>query len=727
MIDTDATVDRSAPATERGREVTLAERLAALNEAQLAAVDCVEGPLLCLAGAGSGKTRVLTTRIANLVSAHGVEPDEILALTFTRKAAEEMRDRLADVLGTEAADRLTLGTFHSVGVQILREYGSLLGLSSKFGIADDGDVLTRVRRVLRKHDIPRGDPDYRASDVADRFAKAKMILSIALAHNDDVDPDVGRVGIYRAGDLDIFTSAANQGDLDEFDVPLFTKLFADYQALLVGDDVLDFQDLISLPLLLFRDRPDVLAIFQNRWRHISVDEYQDTDDVQELFISALAAKHRNLMVVGDDDQSIYGFRDAKIENIRTFEHRWAPCTVVKLEENYRSTPNILAVANAVIAAQEDRPYDKILRPNLPEGPSVRLWSSSSQEAEAEAVVGEAIRLLEGGEVRSLDEVMVLYRVNSIAEAIERALRRAQVAYRLVGGTRFQDRKEVRDLMGYLKLAANWSDTASFERIVNEPSRGIGVATMETIMQEARVRGLDPVTVALDAESYTGLRPQQKRALVEFGQIVAQISEADREGGAVLAIHRTLELTGYRETLIDRLADAEENDDEEEVCEARNRLHVIGELVHFVEEHDRATRLSTRRPARIHDVVLALTAAVPSDGPAAENLAAGASRYPGTLSLMSIHASKGLEAPVVFVIGLEDGILPVTPRPGEIDTSVDVEEEGRLFYVAITRAQRRLILSTARTREVRGDLPRSMPRSRFLARLPETGYVIENRS
>lgn len=708
-----------------GTDPTLAERLASLNEAQRRAVDCVEGPLLCLAGAGSGKTRVLTTRIANLIQGHGVEPRSILALTFTRKAAEEMRTRLAGIVGEERAGAITLGTFHAVGVGILREYGSLIGLTGRFSIADDSELVSRARAVLRRHGVDRGDPDYRPRDVVERFAEAKTYLTAAL-HRREADFDLSRVDVLRGGSETILERAVADGALDEWDLPLFVKLYADFQGQLLADDTLDFQDLLSLPCLLFRDRPEVLRIYQDRWTHISVDEYQDTDDIQEMILGALANAHRNLMVVGDDDQAIYGFRNARVDNIRTFESRYAPCTVVQLEENYRSSPNILAVANAVISEQEDRPYGKQLRPNLPDGPPVRVWSCASQEAEARAVVTECRALLDRGEIGSLDDVMVLYRVNSIADPLERALRRERLPYRLVGGTRFHDRREVRDLMGYLRLASNWSDSLSFERVVNVPSRGIGPATMEKVLQEARVRGLDPVHICLEADTYASIRGQQKKALVEFGSLIQRIGEADRQGGVTRALRVVLEQTGYRHEIVDALADAEQADDVEGQSDARVMLRAVDDFVGYVEEFSRTTEALQGSPARSVDLAQSLATSTLVDDPAGSPEDLGDAAH-GALNLLSIHASKGLEAPVVFVIGLEDGVLPITPRPGEIDEGVDVEEEGRLFYVAVTRAQNRLILSSARTRELRGDSPRYLPRSRFLARLPESGHLIEDRS
>lgn len=719
---------------------TLIERiLRSMNDAQRRAAECVDGPLLCLAGAGSGKTRVLTTRLALMIARHGIPASNLLAVTFTRKAAEEMHRRLAIVLGEEIASEITLGTFHAIGAKILRDYGGLISVNGRFTIADEADSAARVRRILQTYGIAKSHPAFRPSALATLLEKAKKLITTALSRRVS-DPCVDQdenlaeaVGIYRLGIDQVFADLADTSDAVVSDPELLSRIYRDYQASLVTDNVVDYQDLVSLPVCLFLARPEVLRIYRQQWRRISVDEYQDTDEVQDEFLRLLALPDRHLCVVGDDDQAIYGWRGARVDNIRTFERRYAPCTVVMLEDNYRSTPNIVAVANAIIQGQHDRVYNKTLRSRLPEGPQVKLWSCLSQETEAEAIVQEILQLLYRGEIRSLDDVMVLYRVNALLTPLERAFRRARIPYRVIGGTRFIERKEVRDLLAYLNLAANPKDRTSFERVVNSPARGIGPATMEAVLQHCRATGLDPITACRQAGKIEHLRKNQARALEAFASIIDGIAHAAGTMNGLSALHETLRLSGYREHLIDRLARAEAEFDEEEIEDARTRLAVIDELVQWAETFAREFSIRFGRLPSVTDLIDSLIITSPTDEPHLVQTpmewahdAAPAQPQPA-VNLMTIHAAKGLEAPAVFVVGLEEGVLPVGTLDASIIEPENLEEEGRLFYVAATRAMRYLYLSSARSRELHDGLPRPMAPSRFLARLPETGHVIQNQS
>lgn len=688
--------------------------LNSLNDSQREAVLTVNGPVLCLAGAGSGKTRVLTTRVAYMVR-RGIEPRNILAVTFTRKAAEEMRERLGSMIGLEAASEVALGTFHSIGAQILREQAVIAGLDPKFGIADEDEAVVRIRRALKMHGIAQGDQEWRPSEVLKAIGQAKTAFAaIALRRNlenpEDNEYREGLLDAYKAGSDEHFREIYKRGDVEMQNPVIFMQVYRTYLTEMLEDGVIDFEDLLSMTALLLIQRPQVLRHYQDQWRFISVDEYQDTDEVQDHILRLLAGEDRNILAVGDDDQAIYSFRGAQVENIRTFPERYEGCRVIMLEENYRSTPNILRVANNVLLDQK-RPFRKVLRPNLPEGASVRLWSCASQEVEAYAILDEIERLRARGELRRLDDVMILYRVNALAESLEAALRRANIRYRK-SGLHFFERREVKDLLALLKLTNNPKDSVSFERSVRATSKGVGEQTFEKLLQFARVYDLTMLDAALRSDELDRVTKRQSDTLKAFAYMMIEMRAAANTQDAATVLHTILDKTKYRARYVEALSLAEQEDDEEAIIDAKRRLQTIDDFVQYVEELANPRGLSRVALADMLDTIATLSAVEetllnPGDD--------------GSINLMSIHASKGLEAPVVFVVGLEEGVLPV----GLNDDDRDIDEEGRLFYVAVTRAQKHLIISSSRTRELQRGQIKPMYQSRFVAKVPEEGVVINN--
>jgi DNA helicase-2/ATP-dependent DNA helicase PcrA len=707
-----------------------------LNENQREAVLSADGPLLVLAGAGSGKTRVLVSRIAHLVLEHGVLPSSILGITFTRKAAAEMRERLAQMLSADEAAEVTLSTFHALGVSILREAGGVIGVPQKAGIADETDVAARVRKVLKTLQVRRDAEGETPREVVERIAKAKAAFANRIARLclEDAAAAADAVARYRAGDVRVWAEV--QGELGAPDLERFARMYALYQVSLVEDKVIDYEDLICLPLLLFLQRPEVLLGYQQRWSHVTVDEYQDTDYAQDHLLRLLAGERQNLCVVGDDDQAIYSWRGAKVENIRSFPARYPGCAMVTLDENYRSQPYVLQAANAVLAARPERGrLPKVLWTRRSAGERLRLWSAYTEQAEAEGVANDIRIAYESGAVESLDEVMVLYRLNALSRPLEDAFRAARIPYRIVNGLALHERREVRDLLAYLRLAHNWYDLVSFERAVSSPARGVGPSTVEALAGYARAVGISPVAAALEANQIPGVRKKAAAALQEFAGLIGDVYQVSEEAGVARALHRVLEATGYRQELIVALAEAEKDDDEEEVRRLTLKLADLDDFVLYVEEFCRTClraqgiegpvgRLESGQVREISIAALLddLAAFSPrQEQPEVIHAEGGDHALRGAVTLMSVHSSKGLEAERVYVVGVEEKVFPAHARDNS-DQGEHIAEESRLFYVAITRARKHLVLSCAMTRELQRDEPSPMSRSRFLAALPETIYL-----
>ena len=634
---------------------------AGLNSAQREAVEYGDGPLLVLAGAGSGKTRVLTTRITRLILERGIEARRILAVTFTNKAAGEMRERIARQLGDEPKG-MWMGTFHSIGARIVRRAAERLSRTASFTIYDDDEQISVIKRVMEQLRISPKSIAPRAIRGAISDAKNQLVS----------------VEDYTRLARDQFAQSVGQ-------------VYAGYEAALRTANATDFDDLLVMPVRLLEGDADQLKRWQSRFDHVLVDEYQDTNHAQYRFIKLLGREHKNVCVVGDDDQSIYGWRGADVKNILDFSRDFPNAGVVRLEENYRSTPEILALANVVISENTTR-MGKTLRPTLPPGDRVTVMRCLDERDEADFILGEVLARRAQRQV-ALRDVVILYRTNSQSRAIEEACRRHALPYRLVGSVRFYDRREIRDLMAYLRLIANPSDDEAFRRAVGAPRRGIGDTTVEFVAERARQLGLPLLAASTDPGIVADLRPAARTALAAFAAMIARFRSRITE----VAVDELL-----RDLVIETRYDEHLRAEGEEA--ARERLENVRELISgaaetVVDEGGEVgiTPLDAflQKAALVADVD-ALSGA---DGDA--------------LTMMTMHNAKGLEFPIVFVTGLEDGLFPLARA---YEDPALLEEERRLFYVAITRAQRTLFLSYAEERRRNGELLRSGPSS-FLAAIP----------
>ena len=631
--------------------------LADLNPPQQEAVQHGDGPLLILAGAGSGKTRVITRRVAHLIARCGVQPWQILAVTFTNKAANEMRKRVEQVLGGRGL-AVALGTFHSTCVRILRKWHVELGFRQSFVIYDDADQLGLIRDCLKGLSLSERVMSPRA--VAARISRAK---------NEMQTP-----GEYAAAATD-FTEERT------------AKIYSMYQDRLRASHAVDFDDLLMLTVLLFRDHAHVLEYYQNLWRYVLVDEYQDTNHAQYQIVNFLSRRHGNLCVVGDDDQSIYRWRGADLNNILDFERDHPGCRVIKLEQNYRSTQNILDAAGGVVANNRGR-KGKALWTENPSGEPLVVYQARDEQAEAE-FVAQRVRELAAENGHSLDDFAVFYRTNAQSRVLEDALRRDLTPYVIVGGLRFYERKEVKDLVAYLRLVANPDDAQSFKRIVNVPLRGIGAATvakLDGLAQAERVSIWEACTRIADRKI---LGAKTLKALAE----VVGLIEKTRAKLDVLTVPELivelLETTGY-------LADLKN----EGTVEAETRQENLQELVSAAREfmersEDHTLQAFLDSVALIADI---------------DEMAEGT----GRVTLMTLHSAKGLEFPVVFLTGMEEGVFP---HARSLHDDAELEEERRLCYVGMTRARQQLFLTAALSRRLYNTDSYNLP-SRFLDELPE---------
>ena len=647
--------------------------LGKLNSRQREAVIHGSGPLLVLAGAGSGKTRVITFRIANLLGA-GIPATAVAALTFTNKAAEEMRERVADLLRDRAtARKLTMGTFHSLGLNILRRERKALDYPRGFTIYDTADQLGVIRELLRNIHVP------------DRRFDAKAILTrISLAKNKFIKP-----------------AEYEPAEGDEYD-EITAELFPRYQAALRAYAALDFDDLITECVRLLEEVPEVRERWQQRFRYVMVDEYQDTNKAQLMMVKHLVAEHGNLCVVGDDDQSIYSWRGADPTNILTFERMFPGARVVKLEQNYRSTSTILDAANAVIANNENR-HGKTLWSALGQGESIVHAVASDNEAEAQFVVSE-ISQVRAAEKRRNRDFAILYRSNLQSKILEEELRAAQIPYVMYGGQQFYERKEVKDVLAYLKVAINPRDEIALRRIINYPTRGIGTTSLERVVQHAHA-GRVPIWSILEDIEAMGevLRTAAIRAVQGFVELISGVRQSLEEGVSAERVARTLI---ERIELYEDLKQAASS-----AAAAQRRIDNIESLLRSLERHC-GKRPGTR-------AVSEFLRKLSLDNSADEAVDPG-----NKVVLTTLHGAKGLEFPVVFMIGLEEYLLPhartLNPQAtdvSDVDHCSDVSEERRLAYVGITRAQQKLYLSRAKVRRSRGKTTPRTP-SRFLQEIPE---------
>ncbi|HET7631258.1 MAG TPA: UvrD-helicase domain-containing protein [Gemmatimonadaceae bacterium] len=636
--------------------------LEGLNAAQREAVLHHEGPLLVLAGAGSGKTRVLTRRLARLIQVHGVRPSQILAVTFTNKAAGEMRERIAHLLGAEPAG-LWAGTFHAIGARLLRRSASLVGRTPAFTIYDEDDAQALLKRAMERRGVlPR---QYAPRAVRGAISEAKNAL-VAPAEFAELARDP-------------FARAV-------------AEVYADYEDSLLRANAADFDDLLVLPVRMLEANPAELERLRDRFRYLLVDEYQDTNRAQYRLIALLGGGHHNVCVVGDDDQSIYGWRGADIRNILDFEKDFPAATVVRLEDNYRSTPPILDLANVVIAQNTGR-MGKTLRATCSGGDRVVLVRTLDERDEADWVVEELRRrrTADGGHLR---DFAVLYRTNAQSRAMEEALRRHGVPYRLIGAVRFYDRREIRDLMAYLKLVANPADDEAFRRAIAAPRRGVGDATVELLAERARSARVSLLEACTRADLLEGIRPATRDALAAFAELVGRFRELARETAVDELLQDLVEAIKYPEYLGTEGPEAAA----ERMDNVRELIAGASETVADAEGEVGLTPLDVflQRAALVADI---------------DQLDADAD----AVTLMTLHNAKGLEFPVVFIAGLEDGLFPLARAYEDPEM---LEEERRLFYVGITRAQRHLYLLHAESRRRHGEFVVSRASS-FLDGMPES--------
>ncbi len=627
-----------------------------LNPAQLDAVTTTEGPLLVLAGAGSGKTRVLTQRIAHLVRELGVSPHEILAITFTNKAAAEMRERVEDAIGP-AARAIWVMTFHAMCVRMLRHDAELLGFTASFTIYDDDDRKRMLAGVLSELEID-----------TKRYTPAWLAARISAAKNELIGPD-------RLSE-DARTPPEKTA----------ARAYRTYQQRMMVANALDFDDLLVEAHRLLAEHPDVLAAYQGRFRYIHVDEYQDTNHAQYAITNLLAAASRNLMVVGDDDQSIYSWRGADIRNILEFERDYPDAAVIKLEQNYRSTATILAAANAVVANNLGRKPKSLWTASVG-GEAITRYYASDEHDEARFVATEIERLMRD-ERRSYSEFAVFYRTNAQSRVVEDELLKAGVPYQLVGGTRFFDRAEIRDVMAYLKAIVNPADVQSVKRIINTPRRGIGAVTLERIEVEARRRGMTLLGAVHSASEEGWLSAGAQAKVRAFAELMRELSELEAS-----SLRDLVEEVVSRSGLIGALQ-------AERTFEAEGRVENISEFFGVVEEY-----ASAHEGASLGDLMEWVALRTDLDSMLEGERA---------VTLMTLHSAKGLEFPVVFLTGMEDSIFP---HQNSMFEPAGLEEERRLCYVGITRARERLYLSHAYRRTLYGQQQYNSP-SRFIAEIPD---------
>lgn len=640
-----------------------------LNEQQKEAVFHTEGPLLILAGAGSGKTRVLTHRIAYLIEERGVNPWNILAITFTNKAAGEMRERVDRLVGF-GAESIWVSTFHSTCVRILRRYIDRIGFDTNFTIYDSDDQKSLMRDVCR------------VLDVDTKKYKERMFLSaISAAKDEMITPD--EYELNAAGD---------------FGKQKIAQVYREYERQLHANNALDFDDLLLKTVQLFRTQPDVLESYQERFRYIMVDEYQDTNTVQFKFVSLLAAKYQNLCVVGDDDQSIYKFRGANIRNILNFEQEFQNARVIKLEQNYRSTQNILNAANAVIQNNRGR-KDKTLWTDNGDGEKVHLRQFDTAYDEAEFVADDIRKNIGNG--GTYQDYAILYRTNAQSRMFEEKFVACNIPYKIVGGVNFYARREIKDLLCYLKTIDNGRDDLAVRRIINVPKRGIGLTTITRIQESAAARkiGFYEALLGLD------LIPGVARAASKLDSFVALIEYFKRRSDEVSItdlMNEIIEKTGYIENL-----EAEDKED------AQARIENIEELVSKIAAYEEQCAAEQVKPSLSQFLEeVALVADIDS---LEEN--------PDYVVLMTLHSAKGLEFPHVYLVGMEDGLFP-SYMTITSDNDEDLEEERRLCYVGITRAEQELTMTCARKRMTRGETHYNRM-SRFLQEIPKE--LMENGS
>ena len=631
------------------------ELIEGLNNKQKEAVLATEGPCLVIAGAGSGKTKVLTHKIAYLMSEMHVKPWNILAITFTNKAANEMKERVEKLVGDAAKD-MWIGTFHSICVRILRKYIDRLGYDHSFLIFDTSDQKTLVKECMKSLKID------------DKMFTDRSIMSeISNAKNEMLEP-----------------KAYQTKYAGEYRKEIIGKVYEMYQQKLKENNAVDFDDLINHTIKILTENPDALEYYSDKFKYVLVDEYQDTNKAQFTLVTLLASKYGNITVVGDNDQGIYSFRGADITNILNFEKDFPGAKLIKLEQNYRCTGNILKAANAVIKHNENK-YEKKLWTENDEGALPTIHKADDEYDEGRFIVQE-INHLRREEYMKYSDFTVLYRMNSQSRAIEEILRREGIPYKIVGGLKFYERKEIKDIISYLRLIYNFSDNISLRRIINEPKRGIGKTSIDNIGEISEQTGLSMFDIIKHAEDY-GLN-RVKANSMEFIQTIEYLRSKIEELSISDLIKETLDKTGYMKAL-----------ELENTTEAESRIENLEEFLTVAIEFEEEEAENT-----LADFLEGITLSSDIDGMEDSE---------DSVTLMTLHSAKGLEFPVVFLVGLEEGIFPGNKSIGE---PKELEEERRLFYVGITRAKQFLYLTCAKRRTIFGSTSYNAI-SRFVEEIP----------
>ena len=631
-----------------------------LNDAQKDAVLHGDGPLLLLAGAGSGKTNTLTHRIAYLIAERGVQPEEILAVTFTNKAAKEMRSRLGLLLGRDASHwgfMPWMGTFHSICVRLLRLDGENIGIARNFVIYDEADRLGLIKQIMKARHMSEKELQPRAVSSA-----------ISGAKNELIDPTE-------------FAATAHYGKQK-----FIAEIYAAYEMARREASALDFDDLLGETVRMLREAPDVRDKWQAQFKHVLIDEYQDTNAAQYNIVKLLVNDRRNLCVVGDDWQSIYSWRGADFRNILNFERDFADTTVIKLEDNYRSTRYILDAAHNVITKNTQR-SDKKLRATLGDGEKVQIMQLQTETHEGMMVVNRVQAMTDLG-LRKLNDFAVLYRTNAQSRAIEEAFVRMKLPYRMVGGTRFYDRAEIKNVLGYLRLIYQPNDRAAFGRIVNVPTRGLGATSVERFMGWQSVNGMDVISSLLGVDELSTLQTRAREAFKSLGATLRELQTKVETLALPELIELLLDKIKYLEFLDDGTPQAEDRQENVKELLSSAREYAQGGISNFLEEVALISDLD-----QVNDAGEAVT-------------------------MMTVHAAKGLEYPVVFMIGMEESIFPHSRALYEVS---EMEEERRLCYVGMTRAKEQLIMSCVGSRLIYGGR-QSNPPSRFLGDIGAAGAV-----
>ncbi len=634
--------------------------LSDLNPQQLEAVTAPDGPLLIVAGAGSGKTRVITRRIAHLVRTRGVRPHEIFAATFTNKAADEMKRRVAQMLGEYSPTQFPISTFHSLCARILRREHAAAGLPANFTICDERDQLSAVRHVMKRLDIT--DKSFKPGDAQDKINQCKIRM---------------------LGPEDMGLVASSQYE------ETYAAIFAEYQKYLGTCGAVDFEDLILRTVALFGRNPGVLARYHERYRHVMVDEYQDTNLVQFELVRLLAAGRNNIAVVGDEDQSIYSWRGANIQNLLQFEAHFPGAVVVRLERNYRSTANILKAAQTVIERNSER-LGKNLFTDVGDGPPLHLLRGRDDRDESATVAAMVEELVRTSRYRWGD-IAIFYRVGALSRSFEESLRSRNIPHRVVGGIRFYDRAEIKDMISYLQVVENPHNSLALLRIINTPRRGLGEKSIQAVVDHARrekISDYDAMCVAAERGIVPRAAAGRLEELVRLITGWRAFAKSHRPGEVLKLV---LDETRYRESLGDP-----------ESIEVRSRLENLDELVNAIAQFE-----TDHGAATLQDYLENVSLVSPTDDLADDESA---------VSLLTLHSAKGLEFRVVFMVGMEEQIFPSPRAVRESAGSSAIEEERRLFYVGITRAREALFLSYSRARMWYGEIiyPNASP---FLNELP----------